>query len=238
MTQIKALLLLLLLPLSTFAKRPSSHPHDGVLGAHLPGLPEGVTLSKDDERDLNNGKAVMKQIPNPDPNVQGGSALCVQDISSPSSDVWSQILGFDKYVGKVPKLKECKVYETKDEEDGKTIKVCMKIGILPGYSYTCYYSHRLHRPLSSLTWSLDYSKYSDFDDVQGHWHLHPTSEKTTRVFYTADLKLRGKVPGPVMNFLGKKALKEATGWVKRESEKATKERDQAGAAYPDGALPQ
>lgn len=232
----------------------------------------------------------MKQIPNPDPNVQGGSALCVQDISSPSSDVWSQILGFDKYVGKVPKLKECKVYETKDEEvrrcrrggrrlspcprtvhvddvsrtcgsahpsihparhtkhklhphtqhpqDGKTIKVNMKIGILPGYSYTCYYSHRLHRPLSSLTWSLDYSKYSDFDDVQGHWHLHPTSEKTTRVFYAADLKLRGKVPGPVMNFLGKKALKEATGWVKRESEKATKERDQAGAAYPDGALPQ
>ena len=46
----------LLLPLSAFAKKPSSHPHNGVLGAHIPGMPEGVTLSAEDEKDLTNGK--------------------------------------------------------------------------------------------------------------------------------------------------------------------------------------
>jgi len=45
------------------------------------------------------------------------------------------------------------------------------------------------------------------------------------------------VPGPVMNILSKKALKEATGWVKRESEKATKNRRDSGTV-PEGAQPQ
>ena len=71
----------------------------------------------------------------------------------------------------------------------------------------------------SLLRSLDYDKYSDFDDVQGHWHLLSLSPTKTRVFYAADLKLRGKVPGPIMTFLSKVALKESTGWVKKESEK-------------------
>ena len=70
----------------------------------------------------------MKQIPNPDPAVQGGSALCVQDIKSPRSDVWGQILDFDSYVGKVPKLKECKVYKRSEDDDGnKSIDVTMKV---------------------------------------------------------------------------------------------------------------
>jgi len=32
-----------------------------------------------------------------------------------------------------------------------------------------------------VIWSLDYEKYSDFDDVAGHWHLedHPTKPVRT-----------------------------------------------------------
>ena len=61
---------------------------------------------------------------------------------------------------------------------------------------------------------------SDFDDVAGHWHLedHPTKPGCTRVFYACDIKFKRAVPGPVMNFLTKSALKQATSWVKRESE--------------------
>ena len=72
-----------------------------------------------------------------------------------------------------------------------------------------------------MTWRLDYDKTSDFDDVSGHWHLecHPTKPNCTRVFYAADIKLKGAVPGPVVNFVSKSALKAATGWVKKESEK-------------------
>jgi hypothetical protein len=67
---------------------------------------------------------------------------------------------------------------------------------------------------------LDYDKTSDFDDVSGHWHLeaHPEKPDCTRVFYACDIKLRGAIPKPVVNYLSKSALRTATGWVKKESE--------------------
>jgi len=79
-----------------------------------------------------------------------------------------------------------------------------------------------------VVWNLDYDKTSDFDDVSGHWHVedHPTKPKCSRVFYACDIKFKRPVPGPVMNFLTKSALKQATGWVKRESE-----------AKPEGVIP-
>jgi hypothetical protein len=68
---------------------------------------------------------------------------------------------------------------------------------------------------------LDYEKASDFIDVAGHWHLedHPNKPQCTRVFYACDIKLSGGMPKPVVNFISKSALKTATGWVKKESEK-------------------
>ena len=71
-----------------------------------------------------------------------------------------------------------------------------------------------------MTWTLDYEKTSDFDDVSGHWHVadHPTKPDCTRVFYACDIKMAGAVPKPVINFIGKVALKQATSWVKKESE--------------------
>lgn len=68
---------------------------------------------------------------------------------------------------------------------------------------------------------MDYEKTSDFDDVSGHWHVeeHPSAPGTTRVFYACDIKLHAGVPGPILNYISKSALKQATGWVKKESEK-------------------
>ena len=79
-----------------------------------------------------------------------------------------------------------------------------------------------------MVWTLDYDKSSDFDDVSGHWHVaeHPTKPECTRVFYACDIKMAGSVPKPIINFIGKVALKQATSWVKKESESA-----------PEGALP-
>lgn len=57
------------------------------------------------------------------------------------------------------------------------------------------------------------------DDVSGHWHLEETPSGRTRVFYACDIKLKGSVPGPILNYLSKSALKTATAWVKKESEK-------------------
>lgn len=89
------------------------------------------------------------------------------------------------------------------------------------FQYTSFYDHTYHPTQDSMTWRLDYDKTSDFDDVSGHWHLesHPTKPDCTRVFYACDVKLKGAIPGPVANFISKSALKAATGWVKKESEK-------------------
>lgn len=161
----------------------------------------------------------MKQIPGE--NGQGGRAICVQDVNAPSDAVWNQILNVDSYVGKVSKLKECKNYLVKKLENGNyRIKTKMVVGVLPGYSYEYYCDHTYFPKENSLTWSLDYDKTSDFDDVAGHWHLedHPSKAKCTRVFYACDIKFKKAVPKPIMNFLTKSALRAATGWVKRESE--------------------
>ena len=69
-----------------------------------------------------------------------------------------------------------------------------------------------------MTWTLDYDKTSDFDDVAGHWHVEGLGQKKSRVFYARDVQMSGPVPTPVMNFIGKQALKQATSWVKKESE--------------------
>ena len=64
-------------------------------------------------------------------------------------------------------MKECKNYFVKSCDDGKVqFKTKMVIGVLPGYS-----DHTYHPQVNSVTWSLDYAKTNDFDDVSGHWHV-------------------------------------------------------------------
>jgi hypothetical protein len=70
-----------------------------------------------------------------------------------------------------------------------------------------------------LTWKLDYERTSDFDDVSGHWHVEPLATGASRVFYACDIKMNGHVPAPILNTISKSALKQATAWVKKESEK-------------------
>lgn len=65
---------------------------------------------------------------------------------------------------------------------------------------------------------MDYGKTSDFDDVSGHWHVEELEPSKCRVFYACDIKMKGNVPGPILNYISKQALKQATAWVKRESE--------------------
>jgi hypothetical protein len=89
------------------------------------------------------------------------------------------------------------------------------------YQYESYYDHKYFPRESSLTWTLDYDKTSDFEDVSGHWHVeeHPELPQVSRVFYACDIKLNASVPGPILSYISKQALKQATGWVKREAEK-------------------
>lgn len=201
--------------------RNRPHVHNGVLPQYTPGPFTDLVLENDDESVLSKGKSVMKQLPSPTGDAKGGRAICVQDVDAPKGAVWNQILDLNNYVGKVDKLKECKNYFKKMNPDGTTsIKTKFVVGVLPGYQYEYYCDHLFRPEKDSLTWSLDYEKYSDFNDVAGHWHVedHPTKPGCSRVFYGADVKLPEGIPGPVINFVKKSALRQATSWVKRESE--------------------
>eukprot|EP00980_Cylindrotheca_fusiformis_P004626 scaffold990_cov108-Cylindrotheca_fusiformis.AAC.3 len=196
------------------------HPHSGVLKPYEAG-PFDLKLNKKELSTLSSGKPVMKQPP-PKEGELGGGAICVQDIEAPKEAVWAQILDLDSYKGKVPKLNECKNYFLRKNQDGTfRFKTKMVVGIIPGYSYTSHYDHTYTPEKDSVTWTLDYEKTNDFDDVAGHWHLeeHPENPGCTRVFYACDVKLKGAVPAPIANYLSKSALRTATGWVKKESEK-------------------
>lgn len=87
--------------------------------------------------------------------------------------------------------------------------------------YESYYDHTFFPSKSSLIWQLDYDKLSDFDDVSGHWHVEPLSSSRSRVYYACDISMKGAVPGPIINYISKAALKQATAWVKKESEANT-----------------
>jgi hypothetical protein len=207
--------------------RNAPHHHRGILTPYTPG-PFAMELDNVDEDTLRKGNPVMKQMEATEEQdsqdkqqQQGGKAICVQDVNAPKKAVWNQILDLDTYTSKVNKLKECKNYFIKSNDDGSvTIKTKMVIGVMPGYSYENYYNHNYRPDCDSVTWSLDYDKTNDFDDVAGHWHVedHPSKPGCSRVFYACDIKFKNALPGPIVNFLQKTALKQATAWVKKESE--------------------
>lgn len=139
------ILALLLTGLSTcprvVAKKDRNKPqgHHGYLSAYKPG-PFATSLSKNDESLLSSGKPVTKQtMPSKDDPEAGGGALCVQDVDAPKAAVWNQILDLPSYKGKVPKVIASSNYVNKRNPDGtNTIKTRLVIGVMPGYSVSCF----------------------------------------------------------------------------------------------------
>ena len=96
----------------------------------------------------------------------------------------------------------------------------MKLGMM-GVSLEYFIDHTYSAKNSVLTWTLDYSKLSDLIDSVGYWSAvpHPTKPGFTRLYYSVDAAFPSWVPGFIVNVLTSKALTDATGWVKVESEK-------------------
>ncbi|KAL7571497.1 hypothetical protein ACA910_020917 [Epithemia clementina (nom. ined.)] len=207
--------------------RNQPHPHQGMLTPYQPNSFDKVSLTKKEEEILAQGKPVMKQsLPNgaksKEGEAQSGGALCIQDVDAPVEAVWYQILDFNDYKSKVPNIKTCQNYAVSEQKSGKNkvvnIKTRMILSALPGFAFESFYDHMYFPDKSSLTWTLDYDKTSDFDDVAGHWHVQSLRGPKSRVFYACDIQMSGPMPAPLLNYIGKAALKKATAWVKRESE--------------------
>jgi carbon monoxide dehydrogenase subunit G len=192
------------------------HPHKGVMERY-PAAPAMPTLTAAEIATLAAGDAVRKQVQTNSGEGAAGGGVAIQDIHADTETVWKRILDFGSYPKMVENVKTCEVYS----KSGDQIGVHFVIGV-PLVSIEYWIDHQYHPEEGWMTWTLDYTKHSDFDDTRGFWRVapHPDKEGWSRVVYSADVKASGWVPGPIENAFATAGLKKATGWVKREAEAA------------------
>lgn len=157
-----------------------------------------------------------------------GRGLVVQDVNAPTHVVWDRILDYDNYSNMVPKTVESKNYKVIPHKPTKAnnflekeIFTRMKVGF-PMLKLEFFVRHFIYiQHHNSLTWTLDYTKESDFDDSAGYWFIlpHPDDpEEKTRLYYSVQVSMFDWVPKFVVDFMSSKALTDATAWVKKYSE--------------------
>lgn len=197
------------------------HDHDGIVPPFAPGDPK-IPLDKKALSTLSTGKPHQTQIESP----TGGRGLVVQDVDAPTEIVWEKILDYDNYYKMVPKTIESKNYNvvdvkpTKNDPLSQIIYTRMKVGF-PVLKLEFFIKHLYYPSLNSMTWTLDYTKKSDFNDSCGFWYVvpHPDDpDNQTRLFYSVEVSMFDWVPKFVVDFMSTKALTDATAWVKKYSE--------------------
>lgn len=215
------------------------HDHQGIVSPFTPGDPK-IPLNKKALEILASGKPYQTQIQ----SGSGGRGLVVQDVDAPTDVVWGRILDYDNYAKMVPKTVESKNYKvqnvkpTKKDPLSQIIYTRMKVGF-PVLKLEFFVKHLYYPELNSLTWTLDYSKKSDFNDSCGFWFVipHPDDDQRTRLFYSVEVSMFDWIPKFVVDFMSTKALTDATAWVKKYSEmeylkEKTEERSQQIAVAP------
>ena len=187
------------------------HDHQGVI-APFEGAPPAMELSAEQLAQLGRGKAVMVPV---QAGASGGRGMSIQDVAAPPETVWSRITSYEDYPRWVGPVSECGNYEVA----GDHIKTRF---VLKGLGFRVeYFIDHVYRPDQGfMTWTLDYTRKSDLDDSVGYWFVepHPTRNGWTRLYYSVDFRMKGRVPKFVQDLVTRQGLKEATGWVKRESE--------------------
>lgn len=189
------------------------HPHRATRPPFKPDTVIVPKLARAELETLAAGQIVLKQAKH---ETAGGVGVAIEDVAAPPKVVWDQLLSFETYPSKVPRVKVCENYEVKTNE----LKTRFVVKVCPGYTME-YYCHHVYSPAyRSLTWTLDYDKTSDIDDVHGIWRVvpHPSKRGWSRVEYSADIRVNPRVPSFIVDILTKKALREACAWVKTESE--------------------
>mmetsp|Transcript_33376 Transcript_33376/g.60147 ORF Transcript_33376/g.60147 Transcript_33376/m.60147 type:complete len:335 (-) Transcript_33376:141-1145(-) len=200
------------------------HSHTGKVEPFLPGDPK-VKLDGKAQNILKAGKPYSTQVESGD---GGGRGLVVQDVNAPTHIVWGRILDYDNYGSMVPKTIDSKNYKVIPHKPTKAnnflekeIYTRMKVGF-PMLKLEFFVRHFLYiQQHKSLTWTLDYTKESDFDDSCGYWYIipHPDDpEERTRLYYSVQVGMFDWVPKFVVDFMSSKALTDATAWVKKYSE--------------------
>jgi hypothetical protein len=187
------------------------HAHSGIL-TPITEAPSPISISEAEKAKLLKGEVVLQQQQN---GEQGGRGVAVQYINANEGDVWMTILSYHKYKDWVDNVVSCEVYDRKD----KDIYIEMISSIL-GVKVGFYTKNSLRKPEKYMSWTLDYRKESDVNDMIGYWRVEQIQDAPpiTRVDYSTEMKVSG-VPKFVANYLTKDALSSGTKWVKEQAEK-------------------
>lgn len=202
---------LLVLSTSAFAANPNvPHEHQGKLTPYT-GAPPTVSLSAAELTTLQSGQIVQKQTQ----GSGGGRGVAVMYVNATPDVVWSKILNFGMYSKWVDGVSACTLYKVEKPNYYAQFDLsAMGVGI------QYFVKHTLNKSGGYMTWTLDYSKQSDLDDVVGFWRVTPvtTDPPVTRIDYSVDIRFKGYIPGPVASYISSKGLTTAVSWVKKQSE--------------------
>lgn len=214
------LVMLAVAPLASAADPDAPHPHQGVLPAYA-GAPKRPALTAEDLAVLARGDIVMKQEQTATGNDAAGRGTAVLDVHADPDTIWSRITDYPSYPDVVDHVKSTRVYE----RSGDHVKVEFVIGA-PLINIRYFIDHTWRPAEGWMTWRLDYTRTSDFDDTVGFWWVEPLADKPgwSRIYYSASVKARGWVPPPIEKAFANIGLKTSVSWLKRESEAAARGR--------------
>ena len=203
------------------ATKDKDQGHQGLLKPYT-GRPLPMRINRSQQKKLDDGKSVLYN----ERQGKTGTGVCIADINSPPNICMDKICDLKAYPKMVPHVKKVQIYEKSRGFDGsQKLGAEFKVGLL-GMGFGYYLQLKRSPVHNTFTWTLDYRYNSDFDDNVGHWQVqkHPTKPGWTRLLYSCKVKLFPWIPEFIVRFLTSNALKESTGWVKKESEKEAKRR--------------
>ena len=192
------------------------HPHPAQLKPYE-GAPELLKLTPDEDTQLKEGNAVLRQSE----DNESGSGVAVQLIAAPPSLIWETILRYDQYKDWVKNVDDCKVYRNV----GDQIFVAMDLSFWWIHS-KLYTINTLNKPKGYMSWELDRGRTSDVIDLVGYWRIEEISKSPalTRVEYATEMVV-GRFPDFIVNFLTRDSLTNGTEWVKERAEEEWSRRE-------------
>lgn len=185
------------------------HPHQGTATKFV--NPKRTKLSAAERKTIKGGGFVKKQVK----TDKGGRGIAILDIDASKSDILDVITDYDEYPNFIERMEKAEIYEENDKEIYTTFVLNATVSKIEYYIY-----HKIDKRKGLITWTLDYSRESDFDDSTGYWLVYrsPDDPSKTRLEYSVDLRLKGWVPKFVEKLLADKGLEDATKWVKKQAE--------------------
>lgn len=179
------------------------------------GSPPEVELSEKEVDKLNSGRPVYKKITMTD----GKRAVAVFVVDASADQIWKTIRSFRDYPEWIDSVTAIEIYQQKDNIT--SVKFTAD-HFFAGES-TWYAKHNYpseESPRNWGTWELDNELVSDIEDSIGFWRVIPVPDQVSKhyVFYSASIRLKGKVPGFIESMVINSGLKKASQWVKVQAE--------------------